>query len=242
MSEKVDEDQVDSAMVAAGEGESDAVPKVERSVEEIYKNVSEIEHVLTRPDMYIGSIERTTETKFVLNDSIQMLEEKEITFTPGLYKIFDEILVNAADNKQRDPNMNEIRIEIDQEKGRISVMNNGAGLPVVMHQVENQYVPTLVFGTLRTGSNFDDSEQRTTGGRNGLGAKLTNIFSTEFVVECLDSNRGLKFLQVFKDNMSTKEEPVVDKCTAREKKKGDYTKITFSPDVSSFFGNVPLQF
>lgn len=66
------------------------------------------------------------------------------------------------------------------------------------------------------------------------GAKLANIFSTEFTVECVDSNNGLKFKQTFRNNMKDAEKPVVKKCTAAEKKKGDYTKISFSPDLKKF--------
>lgn len=86
---------------------------------------------------------------------------------PGLYKIFDEIVVNAADNKQRDPTMDKINVTIDQAAGTISVKNNGKGIPVVMHSEQKMYVPELIFGHLLTGSNFDDDEKKTTGGRNG---------------------------------------------------------------------------
>ena len=103
-----------------------------------------------------------------------------------------------------------------------------------MHKEHNCYVPTLIFGHLLTGSNFDDDEKKTTGGRNGYGAKLANIFSTKFVIECLDSEQGLKFTQTFRNNMHTAEDPIVKKCTSVEKKKGDYTKITFRPDLKKF--------
>ena len=103
-----------------------------------------------------------------------------------------------------------------------------------MHKEHKCYVPTLIFGHLLTGSNFDDDEKKTTGGRNGYGAKLANIFSTEFTVECLDSENGLKFTQVFRNNMHDKDEPVVKKATKAEVKKGDYTKITFRPDLKRF--------
>ena len=100
---------------------------------------------------------------FVLDREKGKIVEKEITFTPGLYKIFDEIVVNAADNKQRDPNMSELHITIDAENNRISVKNNGTGIPVKMHGEHKCYVPSLIFGELLTGSNFDDNEAKTTG-------------------------------------------------------------------------------
>lgn len=144
------------------------------------------------------------------------------------------VVVNAADNKQRDSDMDKLEVVIDASANTISVKNNGAGIPIEMHKEHKCYVPSLIFGELLTGSNFDDKEARTTGGRNGYGAKLANIFSTEFIVECCDVNRGLKFKQVFKDNMGNKGEPVVKDCSAAEKKKGDWTKITFSPDLARF--------
>jgi DNA topoisomerase-2 len=144
------------------------------------------------------------------------------------------VVVNASDNKQRDPNMDKLDISIDAEENLISVKNNGKGIPVVMHKEHNCYVPTLIFGHLLTGSNFDDDEKKTTGGRNGYGAKLANIFSTKFIIECVDSENGLKFNQTFRDNMSDSEKPVVKKCTAAEKKRGDYTKISFCPDLKKF--------
>lgn len=122
---------------------------------------------------------------------------RPVTYVPGLYKIFDEILVNAADNKQRDPKMDTVEVVIDPEQNLISVYNNGDGIPVEIHQEEGVYVPELIFGHLLTSSNYDDAEKKTTGGRNGYGAKLTNIFSTEFVIETADGKRQKKYKQVF---------------------------------------------
>lgn len=147
---------------------------------------------------------------------------------------FPIVIVNAADNKQRDPDMDKLDVSIDAQNNVISVRNNGKGIPIVMHKEHKVWVPTLIFGHLLTGSNFDDTEAKTTGGRNGYGAKLANIFSTEFIVECLDSNEGKKFTQVFKNNMGLHGDPVVKDCTAADKKKGDYVKITFSPDLARF--------
>jgi hypothetical protein len=125
---------------------------------------------------YIGSTERISERLWVY-DVGQGMVERDCEYVPGLYKIFDEILVNAADNKQRDASMDTIKVDIDVESGTISVMNNGAAVPVQMHTTEQVYVPELIFGHLLTGSNFDDDETKVTGGRNGFGAKLANIFS-----------------------------------------------------------------
>ena len=171
---------------------------------------------------------------FVYDKDKNRIVQRDITFTPGLFKIFDEIVVNASDNKQRDTRMDKMEIVIDADSNEISVKNNGKGIPVVMHKEHDCYVPTLIFGHLLTGSNFDDDEKKTTGGRNGYGAKLANIFSTKFIIECVDAKSGIKLTQEFRNNMHDKGEPVIKKLSASEKKKGDSTKITFFPDLSRF--------
>jgi DNA topoisomerase-2 len=60
----------------------------------------------------------------------------------------------------------------------------------VIHNKHACYLPTLIFGRLLIGSNLDNAEKKTTGGCNGYGVKPTNIFSVEFVVECLATKRG----------------------------------------------------
>lgn len=82
------------------------------------------------------------------------------------------------------------------EKNIISIWNNGRGIPIEIHKEQNVYVPTLIFGHLLTSSNYDDSEKKVTGGRNGFGAKLCNIFSKKFVVETACSEYGKKYKQV----------------------------------------------
>ena len=200
-----------------------------RTIEEMYQKKTQLEHILLRPDTYIGSVEKHQQQMWVYDQDSEEIMLKTITFVPGLYKIFDEIVVNAADNKQRDPKMNKINVSINPDENEIRVWNNGNGIPVVMHQEHNIYVPELIFGHLLTGSNFDDDQKKTTGGRNGYGAKLANIFSTEFVLETADSSRGLKFKQVFKNNMSEKSKPEIKKYSG-----SDFTCVTFKPDLARF--------
>uniref|UniRef100_A0A0N5ASB9 DNA topoisomerase 2 n=1 Tax=Syphacia muris TaxID=451379 RepID=A0A0N5ASB9_9BILA len=200
------------------------------SIEKIYQKKSQLEHILLRPDTYIGSIEHTDRAPMWVYDQAQgRIVQREISYAPGLYKIFDEILVNAADNKQRDPKMNLIRINIDKEKNTVSVFNNGRGIPVVFHKVEKMYVPELIFGTLLTSSNYNDDERKVTGGRNGYGAKLCNIFSTEFTVETSSKEYGKRFKQTWINNMTKDADATVTKCTGE-----DFTRITFKPDLAKF--------
>lgn len=166
-----------------------------KSIEETYQKKTQLEHILLRPDTYIGSIEKHTSSLWVYEDSEMV--SRSVSYVPGLYKIFDEILVNAADNKQRDPKMDTVKVVIDVDNTLISVYNNGDGVPVEIHKEEGVYVPELIFGHLLTSSNYDDDQKKTTGGRNGYGAKLANIFSTEFVIETADGKRLKKYKQVW---------------------------------------------
>ncbi|XP_056627935.1 DNA topoisomerase 2-alpha [Triplophysa dalaica] len=198
------------------------------SVERIYQKKTQLEHILLRPDTYIGSVEPVTQQMWVFDDDVGM-NCRDVTFVPGLYKIFDEILVNAADNKQRDKTMNCIKVNIDPENNSISVWNNGKGIPVVEHKVEKVYVPALIFGQLLTSSNYDDEQKKVTGGRNGYGAKLCNIFSTQFTVEtaCRESKNCFK--QSWFNNMGRAGE-----CKIKPFNGEDYTCITFQPDLAKF--------
>lgn len=207
-----------------------AITRKKKTVEQTFTKLTQLEHILLRPDTYVGSAERVQQAVWVWDDASGHMVHKEITYAPGLYKIFDEILVNAADHKQRDSNMNCIKVEIDAENQLISVWNNGSGIPVEVHKKEKIYVPELIFGNLLTSSNYDDDEKKVVGGRNGFGAKLANIFSTEFIVETADSQRGKRYRQVFRNNMNEKEEPEI----RSNPKKESYTKISFSPDLPRF--------
>ncbi|ODQ79069.1 hypothetical protein BABINDRAFT_162139 [Babjeviella inositovora NRRL Y-12698] len=195
-----------------------------------YQKLSQLEHILKRPDTYVGSVEATLMEMWIYDEETESMVEKTVTIVPGLYKIFDEILVNAADNKIRDPSMKSISVTIDPESNTIEVKNDGRGIPVQIHDKEHVYIPELIFGTLLTSSNYDDDQKKVTGGRNGYGAKLCNIFSTDFTVETNDLASGLLYTQTWRNNMSD-----VGKPKIRAMKKGpEYTKITFRPDLAKF--------
>lgn len=185
---------------------------------------------MKRPDTYIGSVEHQKDELWVYDSTKKRMDFRETTYVPGFYKIFDEILVNAADNKVRDPTMDTIKVTIDRKEGSISVWNNGNGIPIEMHEKEGVYIPELIFGHLLTSSNYDDNEDKVTGGRNGYGAKLANIYSTEFIVETADHKTEQKYKQVFSNNMGTKGKPKITKSAGAK----DFTCITFKPDFARF--------
>ena len=199
------------------------------TIEEQYQKVTQYEHILKRPDSYIGSIEFQKERLWVYNSETEQLEFREVKYVPGLFKIFDEILVNAADNYQNDKSMKYIKVTIDRAKNTIKVKNDGKGIPVKIHKKYKIYVPQLIFGNLLTSSNYNDDVKKVTGGRNGYGAKLTNIYSKFFIVETADRNTGKKYYQKFYDNMLKFNEPVIE-----DYGEDDFTCITFQPDLSRF--------
>eukprot|EP00873_Tetraselmis_striata_P022588 jgi/Tetstr1/442852/TSEL_003229.t1 len=207
---------------------ANVMPTDGRSVEEIYQKMTQLEHILLRPDTYIGSTEHQQQPMWVLEDG--RMVQRTISFVPGLYKIFDEILVNAADNKVRDASMDTLKVDILPESNTVRVMNNGAGIPVEVHKGEGVYVPELIFGHLLTSSNYDDQQKKITGGRNGYGAKLANIFSTEFTVETADGSREKRYKQVFTQNMTVKGNPKITKCKASD----NWTAVEFKPDLAKF--------
>lgn len=183
--------------------------------------------MLARPDSYIGSCDTHRDFNFVISKG--EIIHKEINWVPGLHKIFDEILVNAVDNYTRDPSTSEIRVKIDRKEGTVQVWNNGKSIEVMMHKTYNVYVPELVFGHLLTSSNYNDNEQKLTGGRNGYGAKATNVFSSQFDVDVGDSKRGKRCQITWRKNMSAMEGPNIT-----EYKGNDYTSVTFQPDFNQF--------
>ncbi|CAJ1382282.1 unnamed protein product [Effrenium voratum] len=201
----------------------------EKTVEQIYQKKSQLEHILLRPDSYVGSVERQHQELWSLVDSDRRMERRALSFVPALYKIFDEILVNAADNLIRDPSMDSISVDINVEKSQVSVWNNGRGLPIEMHKEHRCYVPELVFGHLLTSDNYDDAEKKVVGGRNGYGAKLTNIYSKLFVVETVDSGQKKRYRQIWRENMRKREEPTISQYESQ-----DYTSVTFEPDFPRF--------
>jgi len=116
-------------------GPSNKAPAKKKSATEQYQKLTQLEHIIKRPDTYIGSVERTQEQMWVFNSETSQMETRKVSFVPGLYKIFDEILVNATDNKQRDPTMKYIKVMVDRESGQISVENDGNGIAVEIHKV-----------------------------------------------------------------------------------------------------------
>lgn len=193
---------------------------------EVYSKLTPREHVLHRPGMYIGSTSLTTENKWVINDD--KFELQEVSFIPGILKIFDEAITNVADHYIKYPKeVNNVTITIpDDLTESITVSNNGPGIPIETNS-EGVYIPQMIFSELLSGSNYNDDIQRQVAGTNGLGIKLLNIFSKEFVLECVTN--GVKFKQTYSNNNSKASKPKI--TTVKTK---DSVKISFKIDWDYF--------
>ncbi len=194
-----------------------------------YEALSDTEHVLRRPSTYIGEPQPVDTDMFVFDDESKKIVKRSMNYSAGLVRIFEEILLNAYDHTVRDSTCTEIRVNIDKDSGSIAVYNNGSGIPIVIKKELGIYIPEMLFGMLRSGSNFDDSKKRTTGGQNGYGASLANLFSTRFVVQTVDSATKKIYTQMWENNMKTKHDPEIKSC-----RKKSYTLVSFEPDLSRF--------
>lgn len=198
-----------------------------------YGKLSQREHILLRPDTYVGSNELSSEELWVYDEKEEKIVKKVIKYNPALLKIFDEALVNASDASVNDKTCDCIKVEYNKEEGYISVENNGDnGIPVEAHHEHKTLVPSMIFGELLTSSNFDDEQERVTGGRNGIGIKLNNIFSSKFIVEIVDMKRKKKFHQEWTDNMEKAGKAKVTDVTSKSAK--PYIKVIFYPDFKRF--------
>jgi len=192
------------------------------SIDKKYQKLDDISHVIARPGMYIGSIKPHTATKWVLEDD--KMVQQELTYNPGFLKIFDEIITNSVDESKRTGSkLNTVKVTI--KDNTISIWDNG-GIPVVKHTEHNEWIPEMIFSNLKSGSNFDDTEERSWAGTNGVGSTLTNIYSLEFTISTCDGKNH--FFQTYKNNMRDRVDATI------KKSKAAHTEITFKPDFEKF--------
>ena len=233
-----------NTVVLAGGGTSASVAtpsSVPASELNKYQKMSDKEHILKKPDTYIGSIEMTEASTFVYDSATSSIVERAIHYIPGLYKLFDEGAVNSRDHFVRQeqairdakPNalpVTCIEFEISDD-GTISITNDGNGIDVAQHPEHKLWIPEMIFGHLRTSTNYDENKkEKIVGGKNGFGFKLVLIWSSWGRVETVDHVRGLKYIQEFKNNLDEICPPKITKCTTTK----PYTKVSFRPDYARF--------
>jgi len=194
------------------------------SVDKKFKKLDDISHVILRPGMYIGSIKPHTANKWIVDEG--KMTQREITYNPGFLKIFDEIVTNSVDESKREGSkLNTIKIDLDRKKNKVTIWDNG-GIPVVKNTEHDEWIPEMVFSNLKAGSNFDDSEERSWAGTNGVGSTLTNIYSKEFNISTCDGKNSFK--QTFSNNMRERTQPVIKKA------KANHTEISYITDLEKF--------
>lgn len=189
------------------------VRRVALQVED-FDDLTDVEHVLTAPAMYMASMSKEKREEWIFDFETKHMKFKQIEMPPAIERLFLEIISNAGDNikrsKETGMTLEEIGpLEIMFNENTVSVKNGGNPIPVALHPKKGVYVPELIFGRLRSGSNFNKTVERTAIGVNGLGAKLTNIFSKKFTVYVGDKTRKSSYQQTWSDNMKNKTEPIV---------------------------------
>lgn len=201
-----------------------------------YKIIDPIEHILTRPDMYVGSNQKEDIEDYVykiIQDGkdtySDSLVKAKVNISPAFLRTFIEILSNAIDNLERKSKNPMSKVEVVIGHDIISIKNDGAVIPITINE-HGMYNHSLIFGHLLSGSNYDDTKDRFGAGRNGLGAKLTNVLAKEFTVEGVDPERKLKLTQTWKNNMQNTDGPKITKCSTAK----GYTKVVWKPDLKWF--------
>ena len=187
---------------------------------------------------------------------MEKIISREVEHTPALYKIFDEIIVNARDHKVRDASLKGIKVDIGED-GTISAWNDGSGIEVVKHEEHDMWIPELIMGNMLTSSNYNPDEERIVGGRNGKADQVKPILEKIRLVKVKDllnlimvqgwgRNYPTYFQRNFdwrrsmpqerksiarrwRDNMKVTEKPKITTSSAKP-----FTKITFKPDYNRF--------
>jgi len=221
-----------------------------------YQKMTDMEHILKKPDTYIGSIQltecteytttvtaaTTTDATATTDASAVSIQLKTFSHIPALYKLVDEGLVNMRDHVVRQAQaikdgkpdalpVTSIEVDVDIATGTITMTNDGNGIDIAQHPEHKLWIPEMIFGHLRTSTNYDeDKKEKIVGGKNGFGFKLVLIWSVWGSVETVDHVRGLKYVQEFKNNLTEICPPKISKCSLKK----PYTRISFRPDYARF--------
>lgn len=201
-----------------------------KTIEQKYKELTETEHVLLRPGMYVGSVKPELSTQFVFDYKDQTMVQKEVEYVPAMLKLIDEVVSNSCDEYRRKDNLGLTQLNVTIMKDDTIVIEDNGGIPVVKHKEAGIMVPQLIFGRMRTSSNYNDEEDRTGLGTNGVGSSLTNIFSSHFGIMTDDGKK--RWLGNWRNNMSEFYGEKIEKSS----KKNHGTRTTFHLDFSRFEG------
>lgn len=200
------------------------------TLENTYQKKTDKEHILDNPDTYVGSIENVEQPLYIMDEDGKIVE-KTMEYNPGLFKLFDEGIVNCRDHyirmKQQSGGEKVNQIHIQIEDGKITMYNNGNGIDIEKHPTHQIWIPEMIFAHLRTSTNYDKTQKKITGGKNGFGFKLVLIWSTYGKIETIDHTRGLKYVQEFEQNLD-----IIHKPKITQSKSKPYTSVCFIPDYN----------
>ena len=228
MSELIAEYNIIDVSQELNQSNDDLSPRILDCVDNkpTYEKISLHEHILKKPEIYIGNTDSTEDKMWIHDSNTKRIIFTNVTIVSGLYKIVDELYLNAYDHCFRDTECKTIKISIDRINNTITIFNSGNGIPIQMHN-SGVYIPEMVFGHLLTSSNYDHIVAT----RGGYGAKLANIFSKEFIVETVDKTHNKKYVQRFSDNMRIVNPALI---TDIDESVEPYTKIILKPDLNIF--------
>ena len=206
-----------------------------KDLSKTYQKKTDIQHILDAPDTYIGQVDADSIQNWTIDGD--KFVNKEYEWVPGLYKCFDEGIVNARDHHIRmkdkkgskNQKVKNISVEVDKKTGVITMFNDGNGIDVEKHPEYNIWIPEMIFGHLRTSTNYDKKEKKIVGGKNGFGFKLVLIYSLWGEIETVDHIRKKKYKQKFKNNLSKICNPKISSCNDKP-----YTKVRWLPDYARF--------
>lgn len=199
-----------------------------------FQQLSQREHAIKKPHMYMGSLTNDIVKKFVLDDNKFII--KEFEYNGGLYKIIDEAISNASDQVIEDKGCNIIKINIQKDPFKISVWNNSTnGIELAKTKLtagENKgkevYFVEMIFGEFLTSSNYDDNKDREANGTNGIGIKLTNVYSKEFIIETITN--GKKAIKTYRNSLTEQDDIIISDVND----KINSIKVIFTPDLTMF--------
>lgn len=213
-------------------------PKIRYSVK------NDIQHVLDCSDVYLGDTSSFFRKEFVFNNDLKKIVQQTICTPEALIRIFVEVLTNAVDNVERSKKSETpcktIKVTLNTETGLTSVWNDGIIIPIIQNKNQTEkddsnelndlYIHSLIFGHLRSSSNYGEEKVRKVSGKNGVGVKCTNIFSSYFCVTGVDPDHKLKLVQEWYDNMAKTNGP----CITTSSLINGYTEVKYIPDFKRF--------
>lgn len=197
-----------------------------------FKRLTQIDHILQRPATYIGSTFKAVSQIWVYDNQNKKIKKITHEYPPALEQLYQEAFSNANDNihRSRQLGIDPGRFEQTVTTETASFYNEGAWIPVEIHPEEKIYVPELVFFNLLTSSNYDDTQDRTWIGQNGIGIKAVGVFADWMIIECADPRKKLLYKQRCDTNMKNVHPPEITEYTG----KVGYTRVTFKPDFPRF--------